>query len=124
MADERRFNEKPATVTVGLTDGRTLVGRLGRFRPADADLVLMVRSRDRVGLASESQQHLASEQVAYVAIHRGNTPSPALEGEVKALDSHVAGGLTFSVRAASARTADPLGLWSCPVTSSGALADI
>ncbi|MDP2876574.1 MAG: GspE/PulE family protein [Holophaga sp.] len=124
MADERRFNDKPATVTVGLTDGRTMVGRLGRFRPADGDLVLMARSRDRVGLASESQQRLASEQVAYVAIHRGNSLSPVLEGEVRDLDIHVAGGLTFSVRAASTATTDQLGFWSIPLSSSGAFAEI
>lgn len=74
MAEERKYRDAPATVTVGLTDGRTLVGRLGLFRPSDAELSLRVRERDAAGVTSESSQRLAAEHIAYVAIHRGGKP--------------------------------------------------
>ena len=124
MADERRFNDRPATVTVGLTDGRTFVGRLSRFNPSDADLVLMVRSRDGKGSAREVQERLAAEHIAYVAVHRGDAPAAAaVEGPVT-LDVHVAGGLTFTVQADAALISDCLGFWATPMSASSAFAEI
>ena len=124
MAEERRFRDRQATVTVGLTDGRTLVGRLGRFRPADADLGLMVRARDAAGLVSEGQQRLAAEHIAYVAVHRGDSVAPAAIGEAVTLDVHVAGGLTFTVKADAAEVSDRLGFWAVPTSASGAFGEI
>ena len=124
MAEERRFRDRQASVTVGLTDGRTLVGRLGRFRPSDADLVLMVRTRDSAGLIAEGQQRLAAEHIAYVAVHRGDSVSGAPAGETVTLDVHVAGGLTFTVKTATAEALDRLGFWATPVSASGAFGEI
>jgi hypothetical protein len=45
-------------------------------------------------------------------------------GELTALDVHVAGGLTFAVKAAADSIADRLGFWSCPASASGAFAEI
>ena len=103
MAEERSYGDRPATVTVGLVDGRTFVGRLGRFRPADADLLLMIRARDAAGIASETPQRVASEQVAYVAVQRSGAPVAAPSGETVSLDVHVAGGQTFAVSVETAR---------------------
>ena len=74
MTEERNYGDRPATVTVGLVDGRTFVGRLARFRPAAADLLLVIRARDGAGIASETPQRIASEQVAYVAVQRSGAP--------------------------------------------------
>jgi type II secretory ATPase GspE/PulE/Tfp pilus assembly ATPase PilB-like protein len=109
---------------VGLTDGRTLVGRLGRFRPSDADLGLMVRSRDAAGMVTEGQQRLAAEHIAYVAVHRGDSVASAAIGETVNLDVHVAGGLTFSVKADVAESSDRLGFWASPLSASGAFGEI
>lgn len=124
MADERKFKGKTPTVTVGLTDGTTVVGRLGRFNPSESDQALMVRSRDAAGLAKETHQRLAAEHIAYVAVHRGDAPAPALAGEAVALDIHVAGGLTFAVKAETAGVSDRLGFWAVPLSASGAFAEI
>lgn len=124
MAEERNYPDRPATVTVGLTDGRTLLGRLPRFRPSDADLVLVTRVRDAAGLVSQSPQRLAAEHVAYVAVHRGSTPAPAPSGETVSFDLHVAGGLTFTVTAESAKVSDRLGFWACPSNASAAFDEI
>lgn len=124
MVDERRFRDRQATVTVGLTDGRTLVGRLGRFRPADADLALMVRTREATGLVTEGQQRLAAEHIAYVAVHRGDSISSAPVGETVTLDVHVAGGLTFTVKADAGEASDRLGFWATPLSASGAFGEI
>ena len=124
MVDERKFSSQPATATVGLTDGRTFVGRLGRYSPADPDLVLLVRSRDGRGSAREVQERLAAENIAYVAVHRGDAPVPALPDGAVTLDVHVAGGLTFTVRADGAQIADRLGFWASPLSASGAFAEI
>jgi type II secretory ATPase GspE/PulE/Tfp pilus assembly ATPase PilB-like protein len=124
MAEERRFKDRQATVTTGLTDGRTVVGRLGRFRPADADQVLMVRARDASGLVTESQQRVAAEHIAYVAVHRGDSLAPDALVEPITLDVHVAGGLTFSVQAEAGDVSDRLGFWAAPVSASGAFGEI
>jgi len=124
MTDEREFKDKPATVTVGLTDGRTFVGRINRFNPSNSDLLLMVRSRDTAGIAAEVQQRLAAEHVAYVAIHRGDAPARASSDAKVPLDIHVAGGLTFTVRAEASQISDRLGFWACPLSASGAFAEI
>ena len=124
MAEERNYGERPATVTVGLVDGRTFVGRLGRFRPADADLVVVVRARDAAGIASESAQRIASEQVAYVAVQRGGTPVAGPSGETVSLDVHVAGGLMFTVSVETARKDDRLGFWGVPASASSAFGEI
>jgi type II secretory ATPase GspE/PulE/Tfp pilus assembly ATPase PilB-like protein len=124
MADDRKFKEKATTVTVGLTDGTTVVGRLGRFNPSESDLALMVRSRNAAGLTKESQQRLAAENIAYVAVHRGDAKTSAPEGETVALDIHVAGGLTFAVRADASRISDRLGFWATPLSVSGAFSEI
>ncbi|MGA2080368.1 MAG: hypothetical protein ABSH53_07140 [Holophaga sp.] len=83
MSDERWFKDRQTTVTVGLTDGRTLVGTLGRFRPGDADLVLTLRSRGAAGLVATQHQRLAAEHIAYVAVHRGGIlPASGAFGEI------------------------------------------
>jgi type II secretory ATPase GspE/PulE/Tfp pilus assembly ATPase PilB-like protein len=84
----------------------------------------MVRSRDARGPAKEVQERLAAENIAYVAVHRGGSPQPTPAGEVATLDVHVAGGLTFAVRAETAVVADRLGFWASPVSASGAFAEI
>ena len=89
MAEERSYGDRPATVTVGLVDGRTFVGRLGRFRPTDSDLLLVVRARDVAGIASETPQRVASEQVAYVAVQRTGTPVAGPSGETVSLDVQI-----------------------------------
>ncbi|MDR3671306.1 MAG: GspE/PulE family protein [Holophaga sp.] len=124
MAEERRFRDRQTTVTLGLTDGRTLVGRLGRFRPSDADLVLMVRTRDTAGLVTEGQQRLAAEHISYLAVHRADSLSPPPAGDTVTLDVHVAGGLTFTVKALAEDAADRLGFWAAPLSTSGAFGEI
>lgn len=124
MAEERSYGDRPATVTVGLVDGRTFVGRLGRFRPADSDLLLVVRARDVAGIASETPQRVASEQVAYVAVHRSGTPVAGPSGETVRLDVHVAGGQTFAVSVETARKDDRLGFWGVPASASSAFGEV
>ena len=124
MAEERRFRDRQATVTVGLTDGRTLAGRLGRFRPSDADLVLMVRTWNAAGRLTEEMQRLPADHIAYVAVHRGDSVTGPPAGETVTLDVHVAGGLTFSVQAATAEASDRLGFWATPVSASGAFGEL
>jgi type II secretory ATPase GspE/PulE/Tfp pilus assembly ATPase PilB-like protein len=124
MGDIRKFKEKATTVTVGITDGRTLVGRLRRFDPSEPDLSLQVRSRDGAGLAKESQQRLTAEHMAYVAVHRGDEQAATPSGALVALDIHVAGGLTFAVKAAAERVSDRLGFWAYPLSASGAFSEI
>ena len=124
MAEERSYGDRPATVTVGLVDGRTFVGRLGRFRPVDSDLLLVVRARDVAGIASETPQRVASEQVAYVAVHRSGTPVEGPSGETVSLDVHVAGGQTFAVSVETARKDDRLGFWGVPASASSAFGEV
>ncbi len=124
MAEERHFKDNSATVTVGLTDGRTVVGHLNRFRPSDSDLLLQVRSRDASGLSSGASQRLSAEHIAYVAIHRRKEKPPQPEGPTLLLDVHVAGGHTFTVSVEESRIADRLGFWAIPVSASAAFGEL
>ncbi|HEY3488612.1 MAG TPA: ATPase, T2SS/T4P/T4SS family [Candidatus Deferrimicrobiaceae bacterium] len=125
MTEERRFKGNPAMVTVGITDGRSIVGRLKSFRPTDPELILAVRSRDAAGISTESTQRLASGSVAYVAIHRVGQPFPVpSSGKTQSLDVHVAGGITFSVLAAAEKGSARPGFWAVPATNASLFSEI
>lgn len=114
----------PVGVTVGLTDGRSVSGRLLRFRPSDPDLLVVARSRDSEGRLTETPERFATEQVAWVGIHRDGGAGPAPGGDVVQLDVRVAGGLIFTVSAEKGSLAGRLGFWAIPTSASSVVREV
>jgi type II secretory ATPase GspE/PulE/Tfp pilus assembly ATPase PilB-like protein len=93
---DRVFAAKPATVTIGLLEGRTQVGTVAKFSPATADLAVTLSTAPKLPSGATPRTTLAAERVAYVAFHRedlADAPSTA----TPELKIHVAGGAQFLV---------------------------
>jgi type II secretory ATPase GspE/PulE/Tfp pilus assembly ATPase PilB-like protein len=98
----------PAPVTVGMLDGRTLVGTLSKFSPLAMDITL----EGIEGAApTASRKILAAESVAYIGWHRkpGEPPPPPLS-KAERFKLHIAGRWTFAVQVREAQGARATGI--------------
>jgi type II secretory ATPase GspE/PulE/Tfp pilus assembly ATPase PilB-like protein len=92
MTLDRTFAPSPASVTVGLVDGKTQTGHVARFSPAAQDLTLTLARN------TGARTTIPAERVAYIGFHRqpGDPPAPpsARRGTLKI---HLSGSRTFLV---------------------------
>ncbi len=89
------------TVTIGLIDGSTVVGTMGRFSPARADLTITSQQGAR--------QLVAAERVAFVAYHKGPGPRTAPPAGAERHKIHLVGNSQMVVLAALSAQAEGLG---------------
>jgi type II secretory ATPase GspE/PulE/Tfp pilus assembly ATPase PilB-like protein len=102
----------PAQVTVALLDGRRVSGKLGRFSPQAADLLLDMEPNQREKLKSP---RLRAEDLAYIAFHRGAEPVQALPTHQERWRVRVAGGEELCVYAPAQSVSSSLGFLGRPV---------
>src|SRR5450432_1381670 len=92
MPADRLFHPTVAAITLGLLDGETHSGHIGRFSPAVPDLALTLAR------GPSPKTTFAAERIAYVGFHKAPGDPPPLPNARKgALKVHVCGGKTFLV---------------------------
>ena len=116
IAGPSHTTSETRTVTVGLIDGSAIVGTIGRFSPARADLAI----------ASDqgARQLVAAERVAYVAYHKGQGPRPAPPPGAERHKIHLVGNSHMMVMAALSTQAEGLGFKAVAADSDSAFHEI
>jgi type II secretory ATPase GspE/PulE/Tfp pilus assembly ATPase PilB-like protein len=93
----------PSVVTVLHLDGRRRRGRLTKFAPAMADVVLEVEAPARESERDRDKHRntvLRAEDLAYIGFHRAGEATPQPDASLENYKIHVAGGEQLSVRTA------------------------
>ena len=98
MVLARQFREQLATVNISLVDSRTKLGRLARFDPTDAQLVLIVAAHGKGAQSGVAEERIPVSKVASVAFYaETHSASPPTGVELREHDVHVAGGRRYPV---------------------------
>ena len=116
IAGSSHTTSETRTVTVGLIDGSAIVGTIGRFSPARADLAITSTQGAR--------QLVAAERVAYVAYHKGQGPRPPPPPGAERHKIHLVGNSHMMVMAALSTQAEGLGFKAVAADSDSAFHEI
>lgn len=95
------FGDEPRSVTIGLIDGSTCSGTIGRFSPSQTDITFT--------LEHGARQLLAAERVAYIAHEKGRSPSHEKKAGAERYKIHLVGHAQMAVFAVLSTKAEGLG---------------
>ena len=124
MPDVRSFEQAPATVTVGLTDGQSKTGTLSRFDPEAEDLSILSSVRNPDGSLDRIGVHVPVHRMSYVAFYRDThvvRPPADTMGETRV---YAPGGNTFSVWVRLDALDDRLGFYGFPVSRASLYSEV
>ncbi len=106
-------------VTIGLLDGRTVVGEVARFSPLVPDIALKPSNIETSGPpSSPTRSMLRAENVAYVAFHRTAQQPAIAPSAMPPLKIHVAGQKAFLVEPIETDTPAVIGFFARPESGS------
>ncbi len=124
MPDVRSFEQAPATITVGLTDGQSKTGTLSRFDPEADDLALQTSVRNADGSLDRMGVHVPRHRISYVAFYRDThavRPPADTLGETRV---YAPGGNKFSVWVRLDALDDALGFYGYPVSRASLYSEV
>jgi hypothetical protein len=110
------------SVTIGLLDGKDMVGQLAGFRPDDDEVRLTAWGARAAKHATPAV--LPVREISHVAFHRDGADAAAPRDEgCREYDVHVKGGRSFAVRAGPSALDDPRGFFAWPLSTIGAFSE-
>jgi type II secretory ATPase GspE/PulE/Tfp pilus assembly ATPase PilB-like protein len=110
------------SVTIGLLDGKDVVGQLAGFRPDDDEVRLTAWGARAAKDATPAV--LPVREISHVAFHRDGSDAAAPRDEgCREYDVHVKGGRSFAVRAGPSALDDPRGFFAWPLSTTGAFSE-
>jgi len=117
MPEGRVFDDRQATVTVGLLHGGSETGRVSAFHPEAPEIALITTTRSAHGQIRELELRISVEKTSYVAFFRETVDLPDRRAEqMLELNVYTPGGNVFAVEADRDAIDDDTGFYAYPIS--------
>ncbi len=117
MLKKRTFTQGIGVVTLGLVNGKRLIGTMSEFAPMAAQFDVTLSRNHAPGEKHERSRIVSATEVSYIAVHRAGPDTVQPQTGVQIFDVATVDGERFAVNALTDAASHEVGFYAWPMST-------